>query len=190
MKKFIPLMLAAFLFIAGQSVIAQTTNEGDAKAKQECKGKEGCKGKGCMQNIPDLTEQQVQKIEELCLTTKKEINGIKNQMGEKQAHLKTLQDADKADMAAINKTIDEISALKADMMKKHEATRQTIRGLLTEKQKIVFDSKPKGGCAGGEGEEKCGSHSKEAKSCCPGGGQGEHKCSGQNAGGHKCGGNK
>ena len=188
MKKFIPLMFAAFLFIAGQTVIAQTSNEGDAKTSIS---KDGCKGKGCMQGIPDLTEQQVQKIEELCLNTKKELNGIKNQLGEKQAHLKTLQDADKADMTAINKTIDEISVLKADMMKKHEATIQTVRGLLTEKQKIIFDSKPKGGCMSGGDEGKCGKHGKQAKSCCPGGGQGDHKCSGQNAGGeHKCGGNK
>jgi Spy/CpxP family protein refolding chaperone len=192
MKKIIPLMLIAFLFFAGQTINAQTTDESaDAKASIS---KHDCKGQGCMKGIPDLTDQQKQKIEELCLATKKEMNGIKNLMGEKQAHLKTLQDADKADMVAINKTIDEISVLKADMMKKHEATRQTVRGLLTDKQKTIFDSNPKGCCAGGEGEEKCGKHGNQGKggSCCPGGGQGsgDHKCGGQNGGEHKCSGGK
>jgi len=161
MKKIIPLMLVAFLMIAGQTINAQTQDEG-ATAKAST-AKHDCKGKGCMQGIPDLTDQQKQKIEDLCLATKKEMNGIKNLMGEKQAHLKTLQDAEKADMTAINKTIDEISVLKADIMKKHEATRQTIRGLLTEKQKTVFDTKPKGGC-GGDGGEKCGMHGDNGKS--------------------------
>jgi Spy/CpxP family protein refolding chaperone len=184
MKKLIPFLFIAFLMTAGLVANAQTTD-----AKPEANKSCTKKGDKCMQNIPDLTEQQVQKIEELCLATKKEMTGLKNQMGEKQAHLKTLQDADKADMTAINKTIDEISVLKADMMKKHEATRQDIRNLLTEKQRIVFDAKPMGGCNGDGGGEKCRNHGQD-KGCCPGGGQGEHKCGGQNACQHKCTGNK
>ena len=177
MKKIIPLMLIAFIMIAGQIVNAQTPDEG-AGAKASC-CKKGDKSEKCMQGIPDLTDQQKQKIDDLCLSTKKEMTGLKNQMGEKQAHLKTLQDADKADMAAINKTIDEISALKADMMKKHEATRQAIRELLTEKQRIAFDAKPMGCCGGGENGEMHGDKSKAAPGaggCCKGG---AHKCGGK-----------
>lgn len=174
MKKIIPLMLVAFLLIAGQAIKAQTTDEG-ASAKAST-SKQDCKGQNCMKGIPDLTDDQKKKIEEFCLATKKEMNSIKNQMGEKQAHLKTLQDAEKADMTAINKTIDEISALKADMMKKHEATRQSIRGLLTEKQKTIFDSQPKGGCHGGDA--KCGMHGNNGD---------KPKCSGTESSGSGCG---
>jgi Spy/CpxP family protein refolding chaperone len=172
MKKIIPLILVAFLLIAGQTVNAQTTDE-NSGAKSSC-----CKkgDKGCMQGIPDLTEQQVQKVQDLCLATKKEINTLKNQMGEKEAHLKTLQDADKADMTAINKTIDEISAIKADIMKKHEATRQSIRELLTDKQRIAFDAKPMGGCCSSGGDEKCGKHGDGQPGGCNK--NAEHKCSG------------
>jgi len=172
MKKIIPLFLVAFIMITGQIVNAQTPNE-SAGAKASC-CKKGDKEDKCMQGIPDLTDQQKQKIEDLCLSTKKEMTGLKNQMGEKQAHLKTLQDADKADMAAINKTIDEISVLKADMMKKHEATRQSIRELLTEKQRIVFDAKPMDCCGGGEKGEMHGAPG--AGGCCKGG---THKCGGK-----------
>jgi Spy/CpxP family protein refolding chaperone len=161
MKKLIPFMFIAFLMTAGLSANSQTTDVKPDASKSCCK--KGDKSNGCMQNIPDLTEQQVQKIEGLCLGTKKEMMGIKNQLAEKQAHLKTLQDVDKPDMTAINKTIDEISLLKADMMKKHAATRQSVRELLTEKQRIVFDAKPMGGCHGGEGAEKCGKHGGEGK---------------------------
>lgn len=174
MKKIIPLIFVSLLLISNQTVNAQTPDEG-AAAKAST-SKHECKGKGCMQGIPDLTDQQKQKIEELCFTIKKEINGLNNQMGEKQAHLKTLQDADKADMVAINKTIDEISVIKADIMKKHEATRQTIRGLLTEKQKIIFDANPKGCCANGD------------KSNCHNATPGTGGC--KKSGGHKCGGSQ
>ena len=42
-------------------------------------------------------------------------------------------------MTAVNKTVDELFALKADLVKKHEAFKQDVRKLLTADQKVVFD---------------------------------------------------
>jgi hypothetical protein len=42
-------------------------------------------------------------------------------------------------MNAVNSKIDEIGRLTVDLMKKHEATRQKIRALLTEEQRLMFD---------------------------------------------------
>lgn len=177
MKKLIPLMLVAFLITGSVSVKAQTKNEGpNASTTSVTSEKDG----KCIADIPDLNDQQKQKIEDLCLVHKKESTQIKNQLNEKQAHLKTLQGADKADMAAINKTIDEISVLKADLMKKCAQTKQSIRELLNDKQKTVFDAKSHNCCGGGGSKEncskgeksKCSSHSGSGgcgKSC-------EHKC--------------
>jgi hypothetical protein len=44
-------------------------------------------------------------------------------------------------MNAINSTIDEIAALRGQMMKLHMANRQEIRKLLTDKQRVIFDTK-------------------------------------------------
>ena len=69
----------------------------------------------------------------------KETLPIKNQIDEKKAHLKTVSSGDNVDVTAVNKTIDEIYSLKADMAKKREAFRQDVRKLLNDEQKLAFD---------------------------------------------------
>ncbi|OFX36022.1 MAG: hypothetical protein A2X08_08185 [Bacteroidetes bacterium GWA2_32_17] len=162
-KKLISLLMVAFLFVGSQLVYAQP--------KSTEPNPDNCKR--CINGITDLTDVQKQKIEDLTLAHTKSMTGFKNQMNEKNAHLKTLQSADKADMTAINKTIDEISAIKGDMMKTCAANKQSIRALLTDKQKIVFDANAnKGGCSyNGMGAGKGGNCSKSCnhgggKSCC------------------------
>lgn len=148
-QRIIPMLLVAFIMIGSQTVFAQ-----------EKETAHNCDKGECVKGITDLTDVQKQKIDGLCLAHKKEMTSIKNQINEKRAHLKTLQAADKADMTAINKTIDEISALNADLMKKGAANKQSIRDLLTEKQKITFDANAGkhggAGCSHGGGDAKCG----------------------------------
>jgi Spy/CpxP family protein refolding chaperone len=160
MKKLIPFMLIAFLLGTTITLNAQTKEESKDASASSCH-KDG----KCVAGIPDLTDQQKQKIEDLCLAHKKETTQIKNQLNEKQAHLKTLQGADKADMAAINKTIDEIGVFKADLMKKCAATKQSIKELLNDKQKIAFDSKPMNCCGSGNGGAKENCHKSEKANC-------------------------
>ncbi|OFX44174.1 MAG: hypothetical protein A2046_08105 [Bacteroidetes bacterium GWA2_30_7] len=95
--------------------------------------------KGMLKNIPNLTEEQTKKIESLKTPHLKQMLPIKNQLGEKKAQLNTLSTAEKADMVAINKKIDEIGDLKTQMMKNREAHKQEIRKILTEEQRLIFD---------------------------------------------------
>lgn len=159
-KKLISLLMVAFLFVGSQLVNAQPKNA--TPEKDNCTK--------CINGIADLTDVQKQKIEALNLAHTKSMTGFKNQMNEKNAHLKTLQSADKADMTAINKTIDEISLIKADMMKACASNKQSIRSLLTDNQKITFDANAnKGGCS----HEGMGAGNKGncSKSCGHGGGK-------------------
>ena len=64
---------------------------------------------------------------------------FKNKVNEKKAQLKTLEGLDKPDMAAINKSIDEVTTLRAEMMKSQAAFHQDIRKLLNDEQKIEFN---------------------------------------------------
>ncbi len=95
--------------------------------------------------IPDLSEEQEAKLADIHLNMMKEALPVKNLIKEKEARLNTLKTAEKADLAAINKSIDEISKLKADLAKKHAAKEQEIRKLLTDKQRIFFDTHQKPG---------------------------------------------
>ncbi|MDD5572129.1 MAG: periplasmic heavy metal sensor [Bacteroidales bacterium] len=86
-----------------------------------------------------LTPEQKTKMKDLKVAKMKETLPIKNQLGEKKAHLRTLSTSAKPDMIEINKTIDEIGALHTQLMKKNAAHQQEVRKILTDDQRIIFD---------------------------------------------------
>jgi len=97
---------------------------------------------GHFPEIPDLTEEQKEKIKELEINFMKEALPIKNQIGEREAHLRTLSTDEEADMNAINSIIEEIGELNILLMKKQAAKHQEIRKILNEDQRIIFDLGP------------------------------------------------
>jgi Spy/CpxP family protein refolding chaperone len=97
--------------------------------------------KEAKQDPMNLSVEQKASIKKLHLAFQKEAMPIKNQIAEKKAHLKTLTTADKADMTAINATIDEIGAMKIQLEKKRVAMDQEIRKLLADDQRLIFDLK-------------------------------------------------
>ena len=140
-KTKISFIVMLVILIASLST-TQTMAQGQGKCEQH--GKDGmqggmCKGDKNMAFIKDLTADQQKQIDALKLNLIKDRITIKNLIAEKQAHLKTISTGDNVDMAAVNKTIDELFTLKADMAKKHEAFKQDVRKLLTADQKVMFD---------------------------------------------------
>lgn len=128
-KKIFSMFLIAFMFL-GITVA-------NAQPMSKCRGGGG----DGMLNIPDLTDQQKEKIEEMRTPHMKTMLQLRNQMNEKRAHLKTLSSADKADMNAINKTIDEMGEITTKIMKERAGFHQEIRNILTEEQRVFFDSR-------------------------------------------------
>lgn len=93
----------------------------------------------------NLTPEQEQKINDLRVKHLKEVTPLRNELAEKRAHLRTLESADKPDMNAINKTIDEINSLRTKMMKAGAAHRAEVSQLLTDEQRVLFNSRgPRG----------------------------------------------
>lgn len=125
-------ILMVMLLTSSTTLMAQGPRfrGGDGNAMQQ--GKMGY----CNLN---LTPEQEQKINDLRVKHIKEITPLRNELNEKQAHLRTLESAEKPDMAAINKTIDEISAIKAKLMKARTAHRAEVSGLLTDDQRVIFN---------------------------------------------------
>lgn len=87
------------------------------------------------------TDEQKKKMREIHLKTAKEVMTLKNQEAERKARLRTLTTADKPDMNEINKTIDEMTALKSQIMKKKVAAKMEVRSLLNDEQRLHFDMK-------------------------------------------------
>lgn len=90
--------------------------------------------------LPDLTDAQKDQMKAVRIKTMKSVQPLRNQLMEKRARLNTLSSADKVDMKAINKQIDEMSTLKASMQKVRAASKQEVRSILTEDQRVIFDA--------------------------------------------------
>jgi Spy/CpxP family protein refolding chaperone len=103
--------------------------------------------------IPDLSDAQKTEIKKLRTAHLKEIQQLKNQMEIKRAELKALQTAEKPDMDAINKKIDERAALRVQIEKEAAAHKQAVRTVLTEDQRVIYDSKTN---RSAKGQSGCG----------------------------------
>ena len=122
-------VIMIMIFVTG--VFAQPFGKGNMMNKRQ-------KGDRFM-NIPDLTDTQKTKLKKMRTAHMKEVIPLRNKMRELQAHKQTVSTSDNVNMTELNKTIDEIGALKTKMMKKQAAQRQAVRKILTEDQRVFFD---------------------------------------------------
>lgn len=139
--KTIGLLLVAGLLCVNTNIFAQKGNgfgngNGNGNGNNQWNGS----NQGYCQNIPDLTEEQQSKIEKLRTAHLKEVQSNRNILNEKRAHLQTLRTADKVNMDAIHKTIDEISVIRTSLQKNREQHIQDVRILLTDDQRVYFDN--------------------------------------------------
>lgn len=145
------LLIAAFMLLATTSVNAQ---RGRGYAPQ---GRNFDQNNFC-QMIPDLTEDQESKIKDLRIDHLSEMNDFRNQINELRAKKHTLMTSDNSDLNEINSVIDQMTAVQNKMMKNRAKHRQEVRGLLTDDQKVLFDSRPmhrKGQGKGFGGADRC-----------------------------------
>jgi Spy/CpxP family protein refolding chaperone len=91
--------------------------------------------------IPNLTDDQKQKIDQLNLSFDKNTLQTRNDIREKEAHLHTLMTQDNTDAGQIDKLIDDIGGLRTKIRKERVSTDLKIRNLLTDDQKVIFDSR-------------------------------------------------
>lgn len=87
----------------------------------------------------NLTDAQKEAFKQSRLALQKLIQPLRNELGEAEAHQKTLTTAEKPDLAAINKNIEKIGALKMEMAKLQVKHRLEMRAQLTDEQRLKFD---------------------------------------------------
>jgi Spy/CpxP family protein refolding chaperone len=133
--KKVSLIVIAALMITGSSMYAQQGRNYSRQAQ-------GMKEKQSCQMIPDLTEEQETKMKALRLKQTKEMTAFKNQMNELRAKKQTLMSADDSDLKEVNAVIDQMTDIHNKMMKASAKHHKVVRNLLTDEQKIIFDSKP------------------------------------------------
>jgi Spy/CpxP family protein refolding chaperone len=109
-------------------------SQGQQKMQNTCPEDRGFK------HIPDLTDEQISKIDELRTVHLEKMMKQKAKAKILQAELRELEIADNADMNKINGKIDEISVVRTTMIKDRSAHRQDIRKILTKEQRLYFDN--------------------------------------------------
>ncbi len=92
------------------------------------------------QGIPNLTEEQRDKIKEIRISFKQTSQELTNKLKELEAKLHSLKTTEKPDMKAIYAQIDKISGVKVKIEKKRADMEQDIRKLLNKEQKLFFDN--------------------------------------------------
>lgn len=88
--------------------------------------------------IPGITEEQKEQMKAIHVEIEKSALPIKNQIGEKEARLRTLVTAANYDERAVNKVLDEIGDLKTDVQKLEVAGLQKAKEVLTEEQMLFL----------------------------------------------------
>lgn len=91
--------------------------------------------------IQDLSEEQQTAIRDIMQSHREEIEPLRTELEAMNAELHELVKAD-AGEATIFAKIDEIGALRTEMMKKRMGMELEIRAQLTDEQKEQFDEKP------------------------------------------------
>ncbi len=141
--KFISFIIMMFMIVGGSALNAQRPDgppkgqEGKAEMHQRgSQGEQGQKGP----RIPGLTEEQKEQMKAIRLKSEKAALPLKNQVGEKEARLRTLTTSEDYNANAVNKVIEEVGAIKTELMKLKVATGQEIKQILTEEQLVFFNN--------------------------------------------------
>lgn len=143
-SKSISAILIAFALITSVNLMAQNGNGQGKYQGSECEysGKHYHHKRyhhGNFIKTLDLSDEQEEQIESMRTSHMETLLPQKNKLKEKQARLNTLSTAKEVDMKAINSIIDEIGAIKIEMMKERVAHQQSVRKVLTDAQRIKFD---------------------------------------------------
>jgi len=88
---------------------------------------------------PQFTPEQQKQMAEFKLSLQKEMIQIDNQLNEKKAQLKTLEQVEKPNMKSVYAKIDEITNLQNQKMKVMATHKNKVRSILTEEQRVKFD---------------------------------------------------
>lgn len=139
MKKTITAIFMATAILISTAAMAQKTTDRQNREERQEMMRQRMNRENAKNDF--LTQEQKESFKNLRIETEKELKPLKNELRELMARQQTLVTADKADLNAINKNIDKMSDVKAEMAKITAKQHQAIRSQLTEEQLLKFDNR-------------------------------------------------
>lgn len=138
-------VMASLLIMAvSTEVLGQRGRTGQAGPYQARQQPVGIAQQGGCLGLDDLTPEQEARIRELQLKRMEQSLQHRNAMDELRVRRRSLMTTGDTDMAEVNRVIDQMAEKRAQWMKDNAAHRQQIRGLLTDEQRIIYDSRTSG----------------------------------------------
>jgi len=95
--------------------------------------------------VENLTPEQEARIQQLRATQLERSLKHRAQMDELRARKRSLMLEKSPDMNAVNAVVDQMTALRGDMMKEAIKHRQDVRSQLTDEQRVQFDARAQRG---------------------------------------------
>jgi Spy/CpxP family protein refolding chaperone len=132
------LLLAVFMSLT-TVLVAQPDEKREGKSRQGSNPEMRMDEKRGHENALDLTDAQKEAFKQSMLAMQKQLQPIRNQLGEARAHQKTLTTAEKPDMNAINRNIEKMGSLQTEMAKIQVKHHLEMRAQLTDEQRLKFD---------------------------------------------------
>jgi Spy/CpxP family protein refolding chaperone len=133
------LMLAVFMGLT-TVLVAQPDEKGEGKSRRGSNQEMRMNEQRGHENGLELTDAQKEAFKQSMLAMQKQLQPIRNELGEARAHQKTLTSVEKPDMSAINKNIEKMGSLQTEMAKIQAKHHLEIRAQLTDEQRLKFDT--------------------------------------------------
>lgn len=132
-----------FLLMAWMVVSAIVVAQPVEKGKKELRPADGketrMKERKEMAQGLNLTDAQKESFKKAALAVQKQLQPLRNELGEARARQRTLVTAEKPDLDAINKNLGKMGALRVEMAKIQTRLQVEMRSQLTDEQRIKFD---------------------------------------------------
>ena len=133
-------MLFATVTLSAQQMRRGGGENHHPQMEQHQKGQRGMQERGPRgPHIPNLTEEQREQLHGFRVEMAKEVLPLENQIGEKEAQLKTLTTSEDYNASAVNNLIEEIGDVKTELEKLKVGQIQKIKSILTEDQLVAFN---------------------------------------------------
>lgn len=134
-------LMLAVLMSMSVVLVAQPVDRGSQKhfggQEQEMRMNNDQRGP---KNGLNLTDAQKEAFKLSMLSMQKQLQPIRNVLREAKAHQKSLMNAEKPDLATINKNLEIIGGLRVEMGKIQAKTRLDLRAQLNDEQRLKFDN--------------------------------------------------
>ena len=143
-RKLSYVLVVAMLFTS-VTLSAQQARRGDGEhhhphMERNESGQKGVQQRGTGRpHIPDLTEEQKEQLHGFKVEMDKKALPLQNELGEKEARLRTLTTSESYNASAVEDLIEELGEVKTELEKLKVGQIQKIKSILTEEQLVAFN---------------------------------------------------